>query len=31
VGVREAEFHGVRVVVDPASEQYLKGATVDFV
>ena len=27
----EAEFHGVRVVVDQASEQYLKGATVDFV
>ena len=27
----EAEFHGVRVVVDPASAQYLKGATVDFV
>ena len=27
----EAEFHGVRVVVDPASHQYLKGATVDFV
>ena len=25
------EFHGVRVVVDPASAQYLKGATVDFV
>jgi len=30
-GDREAEFHGVRVVVDQASEQYLKGATVDFV
>jgi iron-sulfur cluster assembly accessory protein len=27
----EAEFHGVRVVVDRASAQYLKGATVDFV
>src|SRR3954451_23943879 len=26
-----AEFHGVRVVVAPASSQYLKGATVDFV
>ena len=25
------EFHGVTVVVDPASAQYLKGATVDFV
>ncbi len=25
------EFHGVKVVVDPASAQYLKGATVDFV
>jgi iron-sulfur cluster assembly protein len=30
-GDNEAEFHGVRVVVDPASAQYLKGATVDFV
>src|SRR5207253_1844196 len=30
-GDSEAEFHGVRVVVDPASVQYLKGATVDFV
>jgi iron-sulfur cluster assembly protein len=27
----QAEFHGVKVVVDPASAQYLKGATVDFV
>jgi len=27
----ELEFHGVRVVVDPASAQYLKGAAVDFV
>lgn len=27
----EFEFHGVKVVVDPASAQYLKGATVDFV
>jgi iron-sulfur cluster assembly protein len=27
----EREFHGVRVVVDPASAHYLKGATVDFV
>ncbi len=27
----EAVFHGVRVVVDPASAPYLKGATVDFV
>src|SRR5579885_2944468 len=26
-----AVFHGVRVVVDPASAPYLKGATVDFV
>ncbi len=25
------EFHGVTVVVDPASAPYLKGATVDFV
>ena len=30
-GDDEAEFHGVRVVVDPASAPYLKGATVDFV
>ena len=30
-GDDEAEFHGVRVVVDPASAEYLKGATVDFV
>ena len=27
----EYEFYGVKVVVDPASGQYLKGATVDFV
>jgi iron-sulfur cluster assembly accessory protein len=27
----EFEFHGVKVVVDPASAQYLKGATIDFV
>ena len=27
----EFEFHGVTVVVDPASAPYLKGATVDFV
>jgi iron-sulfur cluster assembly protein len=27
----EREFYGVRVVVDPASAHYLKGATVDFV
>ena len=27
----EFEFYGVRVVVDPCSAQYLKGATVDFV
>jgi len=27
----EAEMHGVRVVVDPASARYLRGATVDFV
>ncbi len=27
----EVEFYGVRVVVDPASAQYLKGATIDFV
>jgi iron-sulfur cluster assembly protein len=30
-GDSEVEFHGVRVVVDQASAQYLKGATVDFV
>jgi iron-sulfur cluster assembly protein len=30
-GDNEAEFHGVRVVVDSASAPYLKGATVDFV
>ena len=30
-GDAEAEFHGVRVVVDPASVPYLEGATVDFV
>src|SRR5215475_6136195 len=27
----ESEFFGVRVVVDPASARYLRGATVDFV
>ena len=27
----EFEFHGVKVVVDPASAQYLAGATVDYV
>jgi iron-sulfur cluster assembly accessory protein len=27
----EYEAHGVKVVVDPASAQYLRGATVDFV
>ena len=27
----EFDFHGVRMVVDPASAQYLKGATIDFV
>ena len=27
----EFEFYGVRVVVDPASAHYLKGATIDFV
>ncbi len=27
----ELEYYGVRVVVDPASAHYLKGATVDFV
>jgi iron-sulfur cluster assembly accessory protein len=30
-GDSEAEFHGVHVVVDPASAPYLEGATVDFV
>jgi iron-sulfur cluster assembly accessory protein len=30
-GDNEAEFHGVRVVVDAASAEYLRGATVDFV
>jgi iron-sulfur cluster assembly protein len=30
-GDNVSEFHGVRVVVDPASAPYLKGATVDFV
>ena len=30
-GDTESEFHGVRVVVDKASAEYLKGATVDFV
>jgi iron-sulfur cluster assembly accessory protein len=30
-GDAEVEFHGVRVVVDPASAPYLEGATVDFV
>ena len=30
-GDSEAEFHGVRVVVDAASAPYLQGATVDFV
>ena len=30
-GDNEAEFHGVRVVVDPASAPYLMGSTVDFV
>ena len=30
-GDTEAEFHGVRVVVDLASAEYLRGATVDFV
>ncbi|CAB4682390.1 MAG: iron-sulfur cluster assembly accessory protein [Actinobacteria bacterium] len=30
-GDTEAEFHGVRVVVDSASAPYLKGASVDFV
>jgi iron-sulfur cluster assembly accessory protein len=28
---QEFEYYGVRVVVDPASAQYLRGATVDFV
>ena len=27
----EFDYYGVRVVVDPASARYLKGATVDFV
>lgn len=27
----EFEFYGIRVVVDPASARYLKGAIVDFV
>jgi iron-sulfur cluster assembly protein len=27
----EFDYYGVRVVVDPASAQYLKGATIDFV
>src|ERR1700759_232132 len=30
-GDTQAEFHGVRVVVDPASAPYLQGAKVDFV
>ena len=30
-GDTEAEFHGVRVVVDAASVPYIEGATVDFV
>ena len=30
-GDTEVEYHGVKVVVDPASAPYLKGATVDFV
>jgi iron-sulfur cluster assembly accessory protein len=30
-GDNEAEFYGVRVVVDPVSAPYLKGARVDFV
>jgi iron-sulfur cluster assembly accessory protein len=30
-GDSETEFYGVRVVVDPASAQYLQGAKVDFV
>ena len=30
-GDSQIEFHGVTVVVDPASAPYLKGATVDFV
>ena len=29
-GDMEAEFHGVRVVVDPASAQYLDGASLDY-
>src|SRR6201995_1364115 len=27
----EYDFHGVPVVVDPASARYLKGSTIDFV
>ncbi|MEI8104664.1 MAG: iron-sulfur cluster insertion protein ErpA [Actinomycetes bacterium] len=30
-GDNESEFHGVKVVVDAASAQYLAGARVDFV
>jgi iron-sulfur cluster assembly accessory protein len=30
-GDESYEFYGVQVVVDPASAQYLKGATIDFV
>ena len=30
-GDHELEFHGVRVVVDPFSAPYLRGATIDFV
>jgi iron-sulfur cluster assembly accessory protein len=29
-GDEEVEFHGVKVVVDPFSAPYLKGATIDF-
>ena len=29
-GDHELEFEGVRVVVDPSSAPYLKGATIDF-
>ena len=29
-GDSEAEFHGVRVVVDPFSAPYLQGSTIDF-
>ena len=29
-GDHELEFHGVKVVVDPFSAPYLKGATIDF-